>query len=51
MVYSLITYFEKFLPLDEQEISFLKSVFKESKSEGGNSYFRKEIFADLTHLS
>jgi CRP-like cAMP-binding protein len=27
----LITYFEKFLPLDEQEISFLKSVFKERK--------------------
>ncbi len=27
----LITYFEKFLPLEEQEISFLKSVFKERK--------------------
>ena len=27
----LITYFEKFLPLEEEEISFLESVFKERK--------------------
>ena len=30
-IQSLITYFEKFLPLEDEEISFLKSVFKERK--------------------
>ena len=30
-IQSLITYFEKYLPLEEEEISFLESVFKERK--------------------